>query len=469
MFFLLLRRKTSLYSMNIVIIGGVATGLTAAYSIRKNLPSSKITILERGEDISYGACGFPYYIEGLIEKEEKLIAKDAAEVLHDGFDLKLRHEVIDVDFDRKEITVRNLSLEENLKLSYDKLVIATGANAKRLPFFQGMKGVFPLNTLEDANHIKKYIEEAKPGKAVIIGGGNKGIELLETLTLLAVDTQVVEFLPRILGRYDEEFSELLLKELKGEGHKIHTSEQVTGAEASEKGFVKTVTTNERTYEADLVIESIGLIPNTDFLQGKGLRMEKGAIVTDRYGRTSIEDVYAGGDCALIFDHMSGQNTYLPLGTNANKMGRLIGLSIAGKEPAFKGVQGSAMLKVFEFEMAMTGLTDQRAAELGLPFDSVMVRTRNKSGYYPGGTEFFVKVTFDRNTGKILGGQVFGREGSAMRIQALVASVHAGLTVGDLEYMDFGYIPPLNSVWDSLNIAGRKAAEKLEIRRRGATS
>ena len=189
-FFLPIRRKMSLYSMNIVIIGGVATGLTAAYSIRKNLPSSKITILERGEDISYGACGFPYYIEGLIEKEEKLIAKNAAEVLQDGFDLKLRHEVIDVDFDRKEVTVRNLSLQENLTLPYDKLVIATGANAKQLPFFRGMKGVFPLNTLEDANHIKKYIEEAKPEKAVIIGGGNKGIELLETLTLLAVDTQV---------------------------------------------------------------------------------------------------------------------------------------------------------------------------------------------------------------------------------------------------------------------------------------
>lgn len=456
----------ALYSMNIVIIGGVATGLTAAYSIRKNLPSAKVTILERGSDISYGACGFPYYIEGLIEKEEKLIAKNAAEVLQDGFDLKLRHEAVDVDFHQKEVSVKDLRSNEMVRIPYDKLVIATGANAKRLPYFNRMRGVFPLNTLEDANHIKNYIEEAKPGKALIIGGGNKGIELLETLTLLAIDTQVVEFLPRILGRYDEEFSALLLKELKGEGHRIHTGEEVTSAEANDKSFVKKVITSGDTYEVDLVIESIGLHPNTDFLQGKGLKMEKGAIVTDRYGRTSISDVYAGGDCALIYDHLTKENVYLPLGTNANKMGRLIGLSIAGKEPDFKGVQGSAMLKVFEYEMAITGLTDQRAKELGLSFDSVMVRTRNKSGYYPGGTEFFVKVTFDSTSGKILGGQVFGREGSALRIQALVACVYAGLSVHDLEYMDFGYIPPLNSVWDSLNIAGRKAAEKLENNRRG---
>lgn len=453
--------------MNVVVIGGVATGLTAAYSIKKNLPSSHITILEKGQDISYGACGFPYYIEGLIEKEEKLIAKDATQVLQDGFDLKLCHEVIDVDFTSKEVAVRNLITSESFRLPYDKLVIATGANAKRLPYFTGTKGVFPLNTLEDANAIKRYLEEAKPQKAVIIGGGNKGIELLETLTLLAVDTQIVEFLPRIINRYDEEFSELLLKELRGEGHKIHTGEEVIGAETNDKGFIKTVITNKGTYEADLVLESIGLHPNTDFLKGKGLQMEKGAILIDKYGRTSVEDVYAGGDCALIYDHMSEENIYLPLGTNANKIGRLIGLSIAGKEPAFKGVQGSAMLKVFEFEMAMTGITDQRAKELGLPYDSVMVRTRNKSGYYPGGTEFFVKVTYDRNTGRILGGQIFGREGTALRIQGLVACVYAGLTVHDLEYMDFGYIPPLNSVWDSLNIAARKASEKINNIGRGA--
>lgn len=452
--------------MDIVIIGAVATGLTAAYSIKKNIPEANVTILERGGDISYGACGFPYYIEGLIAKEEKLIAKSSEEVLEDGFDLRLYHEVVGVDFIQKMVKIRRNDENTELAISYDKLIVATGASPKRLTQLQGMKGVFPLNSLKDANAIKSYIEEAKPQKAVIIGGGNKGIELLETLTLLAVDTEVVEFLPQIVSRYDEEFSEMLLKELKGEGHKIHTSEKVTGAQSTDKGFVKTIITDNGTYEADLVIESIGLEPNTNFLKDSGLQMEKGAIITDKYGKTSIPDVYAGGDCALIYDYIAGRNEYLALGTNANKIGRLIGLSIAGKEPLFKGVQGSAMLKVFEFEMAITGLTDKIAKGLGINYDSVMVRTRNKSGYYPGGTEFFVKLTFEKESGRVLGGQVFGREGSAMRIQSLVASVYAGLTVYDLEYMDFGYIPPLNSVWDSINIAARKAVEKIEITGKG---
>ncbi len=447
--------------MKVVIIGAVAAGLSAAYSVKKNVSGAEITVLEKGKDISYGACGFPYYIEGLIEEEKKLIARDKERVLSDGIDLRLLSEAIDVDFLNKTVKVKNQSNDNIYELSYDKLVITTGGKSSRLGIFNGMKGVFSLNTLKDANTIKDYLDKNSPERAVIIGGGNKGLELLETMTLRAVDTQVIEFMPRVISIYDKEFSELILKELRGEGHKINTSEKVLDAKADEKGFVTHVITDKGEYPVDLVIESIGLKPNTDFLSNKGLEMERGAILTDLYGRTNIEDVYAGGDCALIYNHIEKTNAYLPLGTNANKMGKLIGFAIAGKEPPFKGVQGSSMMKTFEFEMAMTGINDQRAEMLGMDFDSVMVRTRNKSGYYPGGSELYIKLTYLKKDGTVIGAQIFGREGSALRIQGLVTAVYAGLNIYDLAYMDFGYIPPLNSVWDSINVAARKAVSKFE--------
>ena len=447
--------------MKVVIIGAVAAGLSAAYSIKKNVSGAEITVLEKGEDISYGACGFPYYIEGLIEEEKKLIARDKERVLADGIDLRLFSEAIDVDFQNKSVKVRNLSNKNEYELKYDKLVIAVGARSNHLDIFSGMKGVFPLNTLKDANAIREYLEKRAPESAVILGGGNKGLELLETMTLRAVDTQVIEYMPDVMNIYDPDLSELLLKELRGEGHKINTSEKALEAVADDKGFISKVITDKGEYPADMVIETIGLKPNTEFLSGKGLKMERGAILTDLYGRTNIEDVYAGGDCAMIYNHIEEKYNYLPLGTNANKTGKLIGLAMAGKEPPFKGVQASSMMKTFEFEMAMTGLTDQRAKFLGLDFDSVLVRTRNKSGYYPGGTELYIKLTYLKKDGTIIGAQIFGREGSALRIQGLVTAVYAGLDLYDLAYMDFGYIPPLNSVWDSINVAARKALSKYE--------
>lgn len=447
--------------MKVVIIGAVAAGLSAAYSVKKNVTGAEITVLEKGEDISYGACGFPYYIEGLIEEEKKLIARDRDRVLSDGIDLRLLSEAVDVDFKNKTVKVKNLSNKNEYDLHYDKLIIATGARSNRLDLFKGMKGVFPLNSLKDANAIKNYMEKSCPERAVILGGGNKGLELLETLTLRAIDTQVIEYLPNVMNIYDKEFSDLILKELRGEGHKINTDEKVLDAKVDDKGFITSVITDKGKYPVDMVIEAIGLKPNTDFLVGKGIEMDRGAILIDLYGRTNIEDVYAGGDCTLIYNHIEKKNSYLPLGTNANKMGKLIGFAIAGIEPPFRGVQGSSMMKTFELEMAMTGINNQSAKELNLDYDSVMVRTRNKSGYYPGGTELYIKLTYLKKDGKIIGAQLYGKEGSALRIQGLVTAVYAGLNVYDLAYMDFGYIPPLNSVWDSINVAARKAVSKYE--------
>jgi len=448
--------------MKVVIIGAVAAGLTAAYGLKKNMKEADITIIEKHKNISYGACGFPYYIEGIIEDSDDLVAKNRDEVIGDGIDLRILNEAVKVDFQKKIVHTVDLTSGKAYDVPYDKLVIAVGGKSIRLKALEGIKGIFPLNNMEDAMAIRKYIDEKSPKKAMIIGGGNKGIELLESLTLRGIDTTVIELKNRILSYYDADLADMLYQKLKGEGHKINLNENVMSGIADDKtGSIKSIVTDKGTYDVDFAIESIGIKPNTEFLEGTELLMENGAIVTDKYGRTNIEDVYSGGDCALIYHHIEKRNKYIPLGTNANKIGKLIALSIAGIAPEWKGIQGASMMKSLGYELAINGINDETARELGLDFDSLLVRTRNKSGYYPKNAELFIKLTYLKENGKLIGAQIFGKEGSGLRIQGLAVAIYAGLTVHDLEYLDFGYIPPLNSVWDSINVAANKAAAKMK--------
>ncbi|MBR0574721.1 FAD-dependent oxidoreductase [Proteiniclasticum sp. BAD-10] len=447
--------------MKVIIIGAVATGLSAAYQVRRHLPEAVVTVLEKQEDISYGACGFPYFIEGLIREEKSLIARDKARVLQDGIDLRTGWEVTAVDVQKKTVTAKVAGEDALQQLPYDRLVIAVGGKSKRIAGLAGMKGVFPLNTLQDAREIKAFIETRKPKSAVVIGGGNKGVELLEALIHRKISARLVEYLPRILGFYDEEVSRLLLERLQKEGHALHTGEKVLQGKTDQEGYVTAILTDRGEYPAELVIETVGVEPNTDFLEGTGINREKGAIITDLYGRTNVKDVYAGGDCAMIYNALEGRNIYMPLGTNANKAGKLIGLAIAGIEPGFRGSQVSSMVRCFGYELGRSGVNDDAAAALGWVTDSVLVRTKNKSSYYPGSQEMYVKLTYLKEDGKLVGAQVFGPEGTALRIQGLAVAIYAGLKVQDLEYLDFGYIPPLNSPWDSINVAAGKATAKMK--------
>ena len=284
--------------MKVVVIGAVAAGLTSAYNLKRNVEDVDITIIEKQMDISYGACGFPYFIEDVIENEESLISKTSKDVINDGMDLRLRSEAINVDFKNKSVKVRNLETKEEYDIPYDKLVLATGGKSITLKSLDGIEGIFTLNTMEDANNIKKYINNIKPKKAVIVGGGNKGIELLETLTNLNIDTTVIEFQSNILNIYDNDIANILLDELKEKGHKIKLNESVESANKDENGKVTEIVTDKGTYEADLVIQSIGIRPNTDFLKDTDLKMDRGAIVINKCGETNIEDVYSGGDSTL---------------------------------------------------------------------------------------------------------------------------------------------------------------------------
>lgn len=448
--------------MKVVIIGAVAAGLTAAYGLKKNMKEADITVIEKHKDISYGACGFPYYIEGIIKDSDDLVAKNREEVLGDGIDLRILNQALIVDFHKKIVHTLDLTDGRRYDIPYDKLIIAVGGKSIQLKALEGIQGVFPLNNMGDAEAIRKYLDEKSPKKAMIIGGGNKGIELLESLTQRGIDTSVIELKNRILSYYDADIADLLYQRLKGEGYKINLNESVIKGITDDKtGSIKSVVTDKGVYDVDIVLESIGIKPNTEFLEGTELLMENGAIITDKYGRTNIEDVYAGGDCALIYNHVGKRNQYIPLGTNANKIGKMIALSIAGIAPEWKGVQGGALMKSLGYELAINGINDETAKELGLDYDSLLVRTRNKSGYYPKNAELFIKLTYLKADGKLIGAQIFGKEGSGLRIQGLAVAIYAGLTVYDLEYLDFGYIPALNSVWDSINVAASKVVGKMK--------
>lgn len=450
--------------MRLVVIGAVAAGLSGAYSAKKNIEGLEVIVLEKGTDVSYGACGMPYLIGGAIDEESKLIAKSANEIRADGIDLRLRHEAVGVDFALKEVRVRSLDKDETEAITYDLLLIAAGANAVRIPGTEGIEGVFTLNTLEDSRRIKSFIEEKSVKKAVIIGGGYKGVEMLEALNDLGIKADIIEMEQSILNTFDPDVSAITEKYLRDEGFSIHLGERFDHLENDSFGGtvnrVSRVITDKGSYDAEIVILALGVRPATGFLEGTGLNMTKGAIITDLEGRTNIKDVYAAGDCAMIYDFVAGENRYLPLGTNSNKMGKLSGLSMAGKGARFKGVQSSGYVKVLGMEQSQTGLTDTAAKRLGLDFKSIIVRTRDKSSYYPGGKNLYVKLTYLNSDGRLLGAQMAGETGTAIRIQGLVPAIYANLTVFDLEYMDFGYAPPFNSVWDSINVAASKAVRSL---------
>ncbi|MBP1920016.1 FAD-dependent oxidoreductase [Youngiibacter multivorans] len=450
--------------MRLVVIGAVAAGLSGAYSAMKNIENLEVIVLEKGTDVSYGACGMPYLIGGAIDEEAKLIAKDAEEILADGIDLRLRHEAVGVDFSLREVYTRSLDTGEDAVVPYDFLLIGTGANAVRIPGTEGIEGVFTLNTLEDSRRIKSFINEKKVKKAVIVGGGYKGVEMLEALHDLGIKAEIIEMEESILNTFDPDVSAITEKYLRDEGFGIHLGEKLDHLETDSYDNtgerVSKVVTDKSEYEAELVILALGVRPATGFLEGTNLTMTKGAIVTDLEGRTNVPGVYAAGDCAMIFDFVAGVDRYLPLGTNSNKMGKLSGLSMAGKKVSFKGVQSSGYVKILGMEQSQTGMTDTAAKKMGLDFGSVLVRTRDKSSYYPDSRNLYVKLTYLNKDGRLIGAQMAGETGTAIRIQGLVPAIYANLTVYDLEYMDFGYAPPFNSVWDSINVAASKAARNL---------
>jgi NADPH-dependent 2,4-dienoyl-CoA reductase/sulfur reductase-like enzyme len=441
-----------------IIIGGVAAGMSAASKIKRIQKDASIHVYAKGAFLSYGACGLCYFIAGMNDDYNKMIARTREEFEEQGIKTFLRSEAVGVHVRSKTVTIKNLDTGEIIRETYDKLMIATGAEAVRPPI-DGIdkKGVYTLKTLEDGLCLKKEITRYGIKDVVIVGGGYIGIEMAEALHALGKRVVCLEAAERILLPFDVEIADLALAEIKRHGVEIKTGEKVLSFKGG--GSVNAVVTENGEYIADAVVVATGVKPSTGFLADTGIAMEaNGAVIVDRQMRTSVPDVYSAGDCAVVYDRMKKKNVYLPLGAVANKCGRIAGGNMCGGSEEFPGALSSAALKVFDLQLGRTGLGEKEAAENGFDFGTVFVEGRSHPIYYPGSEPLMIKLVYEKPSMKILGAQLCGKDGAALRTDIFAVAIHAGMTTKELGMIDLIYSPPYAGVWDAVHIACNAAKQ-----------
>lgn len=448
-------------SKKVVIIGGTAAGLSAASRIKKLQPATQVIVFEMTGFISYGSCGLPYFVQGLIDEPFDLVSFTVERIKKERDIIVFDHtKVIDIDDDNKKVLAENLLDGTRWFESFDEIVFATGADAIK-PDIQGIdaKGVFFLKNVEDGIQLRSSIRPT--GKAVIIGGGMIGLEVAEALSNSGMEVRIVEQLPRLLPAYDPYYSELLMDELNEHNVDLYLNESVVEILTS-NGHVSGVRlSSDRILDAELVVVSIGVKPRSSLAAKIGVRTGlKGAIEVDQQMRTNIPYAYACGDCVETVHILNGKKIYMPLGTTANKQGRVCGNTIAGYDDYFPGVLGTNATKVFDLYIASTGLNLDQASHAGFTADLVTIKNNDLASYYPNSEVNHISLIFDKETGQLLGAQAAGSSTIAGRINTLVACVTAKMTIWDLYKLDFLYTPSLAPVYDPLIIAASQAIKKV---------
>ncbi|GAA0698154.1 CoA-disulfide reductase [Paraclostridium ghonii] len=440
--------------MRVVIIGGVAAGMSAAAKLKRMKPQYDVVVYEKTDVVSFGACGLPYFVGGFFDDPQNMIARAPEKFIESGIDLKIFHEVISVDTKSKKLNIKDVKSEEIFEDSYDKLMIATGASSI-IPPIKNVKleNVSTLKNLEDGIRVKELINKDEVKKVAIIGAGFIGLEGVEATKKLGKDVVVFQLEDRILPQvFDKEITDILEDEIKKHKVDLRLEEIVSELVGDKK--VKKVITNKGEYDVDLVIIATGVRPNTSFLKDTEIKMlSNGAIIVDEFGKTSVEDIYAAGDCATIQNIVTGKDSYVPLATGANKLGRIVGENLAGYNNSFQGSLGSSCIKIMDMEAACTGLTEIQAQKLGMKVKAKFISDFNQTNYYPGRNKMYVKLVYDAETKVILGGQVAGYKDAVQRCNVIAACIFGKLTTDQLGMLDLCYAPPFARTWDILNVAG----------------
>lgn len=453
---------------NIVVIGGVAAGLKAASKARRCNPKVSITVIEKGDLISYGACGMPYYVEGEVDDIQDLMKTPAGMVRNPDYfknvkDILVLPQMLATAIDRhnKTVTVRKLATGEETDIPYDKLVIATGAAAVR-PSWPGvdLENIYSLWHPNDAEAVRKGLEKGRFSNAVIIGAGLVGVEMAEALHEWQIPVTIVEMKNQMFPAFlDAETAAIVAKHLQDKGITLYTGEKVvkfTGQTA-----VAAVETDQRTIPADLVILAIGARPNAALAQAAGLEIgSTGAIAVDKEMRTSDPDIYAGGDCVENINILSGKKVFAPMGSTANKHGRVIGENICGGHSQFKGILNTVIVRSLGLAVGKTGLTEQEAKELDYEYITAMVAGHDKPHYMPEAKMITIKLMADARTGRVLGMQAVGEGEVAKRVDVMAAVLTLGGTIADLSDMDLSYAPPYNAPIDVVAAAAHAVMNKL---------
>jgi len=445
----------------IVVLGAVAAGTSAASQAKRRDPQSEVILLERGADISYGACGLPYNIEDAQRAIDDVVVVSADTFRRERhIDVRTRHEALSIDTAQRVVRVRDLNESSEYELVYDKLIIATGASAVRLPL-PGIElaGVFSLRTLRDGAAIKEALARTSTKRAVIVGAGYIGMEMAEALRARGLEVTVLEKVDQVVPGLEPSLAKLVREELDRQGVRIETGVGLRGITRSENGLV--VDTDRGPFPADIVLISVGVRPNVGVAKEAGIRIgATGAIAVDEEQRTSVPDVYAAGDCAEARQLVTGESTWVPLGTTANKQGKIAGANATGAHERFAGIVGTAAFKVFDLEVGRTGLARADLARRGTDFVASTSEHATRGHHYPGVRRVTTVLFVERGTGKLLGAQMVGGEGVAGRIDVLATALHANMTIEDLSALDLAYAPPLAPVWDPLLIAASSAQKDL---------
>lgn len=428
--------------MKYVIIGGDAAGMTAAMEIVRNDKKAQITSLEQTEIYSYGQCGLPYVVDGRIPSTDDLIAR-SVQVFRDkyGIDARTGHKVTRVDADKQIV------YGEEFEVPYDKLLIATGA-APIMPKWDNatLAGIHTIKTIPQMHDLLRDATEAK--KVAVIGGGYIGLEMAEVLKEAGKDVCIIQRGAQLAKMLDADMVHHVHEQAIQHDVAVYLDTAVTGFKGDAQ--VEAVVTNKGEVETDLVIVAVGVKPSTDFLADTAiLRLKNGAIVVDPHMATSVENIYAAGDCATHFNCIKQSADYVPLGTTANKQGRIAGLSMAGKFVRFKGITGTSILKFFDLAIATTGLNEVSAQQFNRSYHVYELTANHIAGYYPEPKPLFIKVLVEKKTERLLGAQIIGEAGVDKRIDVFATALMQGLTLRDLLDLDLAYAPPFNGVWDAL--------------------
>jgi NADPH-dependent 2,4-dienoyl-CoA reductase/sulfur reductase-like enzyme len=443
-----------------VVVGGDAAGLSAASKAKREDPELDVIVFEKGEWVSYAACGMPYYVKGAVEDLQNLVAVSAEEFREKrGVDLRTGQEVVNIDTAAK--TVRVDTGEGTIDQPYDRLLVATGASAVEPPF-DGMDlaGVFTIHDMDEADAIEQYVAREAPETAAIVGGGYVGVEMAEALAEHDITVHLYEMLPHVLQPFGETVAEVVETHLQEQGVHLHLETAVSGFAGHDQ--VDAVELETGAQPADIAVVGVGVEPNADLAADAGIeRGPTGAIATDEYGRTNVADVYAAGDCAEARHVVTGEPVHVPLALTANRAGRAIGETVTGSQTPVGDVAGTAIVKAFDLGAARTGVVDeQRAREAGYAPVSATVSAPTRAHYYPGGTELTATLVADDATGRVLGGSVVGREG-AKRIDTVATALQGELTVTELQNADLAYAPPFSPVWDPVLTAAKVLGGKLD--------
>jgi NADPH-dependent 2,4-dienoyl-CoA reductase/sulfur reductase-like enzyme len=449
----------------LVVIGGDAAGMSAASRARRRRDPDDLDIVafERGPYTSYSGCGIPYFISDVVTDVDRLVARSPEQHRQNGIDVRTGHEVVEIDVSRRRVRVRDVAGDRaERKEPFDQLVVATGAVPHR-PDLPGADadGIFGVQTLADGVAVRRAIDEREPQRAVVVGGGYIGLEMAEALVERGLDVTLVDRTEQpMAATFDDDVGALISDALRAAGVKLLMGDAVESFDA-DGGGVRAVSTAEETLPADIVILGMGVRPNSRLASDAGIAIgDSDGIVTDSRMETSVGGVWAAGDCVESVDRVTGRRVVIPLGTHANKQGRVIGINVTGGDARFPGVVGTVASKICKYEVARTGITARVAADVGMEVVAATIESTTRAGYFPGTAPITVKVVAARDDGRIVGAQIVGKEGAAKRIDVLATTIWNRMPVDEVASLDLSYAPPLSPVWDPVLIAARKAADLL---------